>query len=319
MPQQLPGDCLKLLKRQSGVIASRQAGSAGLTSDRIEGLLRTHRWQRLGHGIYAAFTGSPPRDAILWAAVLRTGPQSVLSHQTAAGLYGILDHVGREIHVTVPHQQHCRPAPGLVLHRSTRFLQIADPGYRPPRTQIDETVLDLAEGAASFDDVLVLLARSCQRRLTTPYLLSCALERRPRMRWRKEISLALQDVADGVNSFLEFRYLRDVERAHGLPVGERQAPGEHQGHGIFRDVRYRKYGVIVELDGQASHPDEQRWKDKHRDNAAAVDGEISLRYGWADIHERSCETALQVGTVLSRQGWNGTLRRCGPACRLPFP
>jgi hypothetical protein len=318
MPPQLPDECLRLLKRQNGVIAHRQIRSAGLTSDRIESLLRANRWQRVDYGVYAAFTGPLPRSATLWAAVLRAGPQAVLSHETAAGLYGIINDPGQQIHLTVPHQQRMRPATGLVVHRSTRFLQVADPGFRPPRTQVDETVLDLTEHAASFDDVVVLLARACQRHVTTPYLLNCALEKRPRVRWREQIRLALQDVADGVNSVLEFRYLRDVERAHGLPASERQAPGQQLGRGVFRDVEYRKYRVIVELDGQASHPDEQRWQDKRRDNAAAADGNVSLRYGWADIHERACETTAQIATVLIRQGWDGAPRRCGPACRLRF-
>lgn len=317
MPQQLPQECIRLLKRQRGMIARWQAGPAGLAPERIDGLLRTGRWQRVGYCVYAAFTGALSRDATLWAAVLRTGPQSVLSHQTAGELYGIADGADQRIHVTVPHEQHPPPVPGLVIHRSSRFLRVADPGFLPMRTQIEETVLDLADGAPRFDDVVALLARSCQRRVTTPYLLSWALEKRPRARWRREISLALQDVADGVNSVLEFRYLRDVERAHGLPVSERQVPDQQQGRRVFRDVRYRKYRLLVELDGQASHPDEQRWQDKHRDNAAAADGYFSLRYGWSDVHDRTCEVAFEVGAVLRRQGWNGALRRCGPVCRLP--
>lgn len=315
MPQ-LPGECLRLLKRQRGIIAGWQAESAGLSPRRVEVLVRNGHWQRVGYGVYAAFTGELRRDAILWAAVLRAGPQAALSHETAGGLYGIAGDAGRKIHVVVPADQHPRPAAGLVIHRSRRFWQMADRDFLPPRTQIEETVLDLADGAASFDDVVALLARSCQRSATTPFLLTLALDRRPRVRWRKEISLALQDVADGVNSTLEFRYLRDVERAHGLPASERQAPGTAGQHQVFRDVRYPRYRVIVELDGKASHPDEQRWKDKHRDNAAAADGWVSLRYGWADVHERPCQTSLQVGMVLARQGWAGTMRPCGQACRL---
>jgi very-short-patch-repair endonuclease len=198
------------------------------------------------------------------------------------------------------------------------FLQIADPGYLPPRTQVEETVFDLTDAAVDFDGVVALLARTCQRQATTPFRLAMTLERRPKVRWRKEIGLALQDVATGVNSVLEFRYVRDVERAHGLPESERQHRGSQHGHQVFRDVRYSKYGVLVELDGKASHPDEQRWKDKHRDNAAAAEGWFSLRYSWADVHERACITASEVGMVLCRQGWTGNLRRCGPTCRLPF-
>jgi very-short-patch-repair endonuclease len=315
--QQLPDECLRLLKRQSGVIASWQAASAGLSPDRIRGLIRAGRWQRLDFGVYAAFTGPPSRDAVLWAAVLRTGPLSVLSHQTAAGLHGILRDAGKKIHITVPHEQH-RPVPGLVIHRSSRFLQVVAPGFEPPRTRVEETVLDLAQTAPSFDDVVALLARSCQRGVTTPFLLNLALEKRRKSRWRTEIGLALPDVADGVNSVLEFRYLRDVERAHGLPASERQARDRHYGRSVVHDVRYRAYLLIVELDGNASHPDEQRWKDKHRDNAAAANGWFSLRYSWADVHERACQTAAEVAAVLSRQGWTGLPRRCGLSCRLPF-
>jgi hypothetical protein len=317
MPQ-LTDECVRLLKRQRGIIASWQAESAGLSPRRIQSLVDAGRWQRVGYGVYAAFTGMLPRDTLLWAAVLRTGPQAALSHETAGGLYGILNDAGREIHVTVPHEQRPRSVSGLVVHRSRRFWQVADPGFLPPRTQIEETVLDLVEGSASFDNVVAVLARSCQHRATTPFLLTLALDKRPRIRWRKDITLALQDVADGVNSVLEFRYRRDVERRHGLPASERQAPGTAGRHRVFRDVRYARYRVVVELDGKASHPDEQRWKDKHRDNAAAADGWLSLRYGWADIHERACQTSLQVATVLARQGWTGTMRRCGPACGLVF-
>jgi len=320
MPQ-LPGECLKLLQRQRGILASWQAESAGLSPGRIRALVRGGRWQQVGYGVYAAFTGVLSGNAVLWAAVLRAGPYAVLSHQTAGGLYGIVGvgDVGQKIHLTVPHEQRPRPVSGIVIHRSRRFWQIADPDFLPPRTQIEETVLDLAECAISFDDVVALLARTCQRRATTPFRLANALERRKKMRWRTGISLAIQDVADGAHSVLEVRYLRDVERAHGLPASERQAPGTADRLQVFRDVRYPKYRVLVELDGKASHPDEQRWKDKHRDNAAAVDGWVSLRYSWADVHERACQTALQIGTVLARQGWTGIMRRCGPICGLPTP
>jgi hypothetical protein len=319
MTQHLPPQCLRLLKLQCGVIASRQAESAGLSPRRMEVLVRARRWQRVHYGVYAAFTGRLPREAVLWAAVLRAGQQAILSHQTAGGLYGLVDDRSKLIHVTVPHSRHLRQVAGLVIHRSSRLLQTRDDGWRPPRTIIEETVLDLAESATSFDDVVSLLARSCQRRLTAPLLLTAALDERPKMRWRSEIGFALKGVADGVHSPLEYRYLRDVERAHGLPAGDRQASALSRGQTIFRDVRYRKYGLVVELDGRASHPDEQRWADKRRDNAAAAHGLSTLRYGWADVTECACETAHEVGAVLSRRGWRGTLRRCGPGCRLPRP
>ncbi len=301
------------------MIASWQADRAGISPVRMRSLVRTGRWQQLHFGVYATFTGELPRGALMWAAVLRTGPRSVLSHETAAEVSGLLDRPSQLLHVTVPESQHSRPIAGMVIHRSSRVLEARDPGLLPPRTLVEETVLDLAQAAASFDDVVALLARSCQRGLTTPFLLSESLQMRAKTRWRAEIGLALRDVADGVHSVLEYRYLRDVERAHGLPTAKRQADGMRQGHAIHRDVRYARYGVVAELDGKASHPDEQRWRDKHRDNAAAADGFVTLRYGWADVTEHPCETAAEIGAVLARRGWPGPLKRCGPACQASRP
>src|SRR5215469_16787280 len=216
MTQQLPPQCLRLLRLQRGVIASWQAEPAGLAARRMEALVCAERWQRLHYGVCASFTGKPPRGAVLWAAVLRAGPQAILSHETAAEVEGLLDKPSRLLHVTIPVAQRVKPIAGFALHRSTRILEARDPVLLPPRTMIEETVLDLAQGASNLDDVMSLLARACQRRLTFPFLLRERVEMRARIRWRAEILEALEDVADGVHSPLEYRYLRDVERAHGV-------------------------------------------------------------------------------------------------------
>jgi hypothetical protein len=278
-------------------------------------LERSGRWRRLHFGVYAAFTGQPPRPAVLWAAVLRAGPRAILSHETAAELDGLVDKPSKLVHLTVPYSQRRESAPGMLIHRSSRSIAFKQQRPLPPRTATEETVLDLAQAAASLDTVVWLVARACQRGLTTPFLLADSLQLRTRARWRGELTQALLDVAEGVHSPLEYRYLHGVERAHGLPRPDRQAEADRHPGRIFRDIHYRRYRVAVELDGKASHPDEQRWQDKRRDNAAAADGIFTLRYGWADVTERPCETAQEIATVLARGGWSGTLRRCGPGCR----
>jgi hypothetical protein len=315
MAQQLPRPCLRLLSSQCGVIASWQASAAGISGHHMLDLERSGRWQRLHFGVYAAFTGQPPRPAVLWAAVLRAGPRAILSHETAAELDGLAEKPGKLVHLTVPYSQRLQPVPGMVIHRSSRSMAFKQQRPLPPQTATEETVLDLADAAASFDTVVWLVARACQRGLTTPFLLADSLQLRARARWRGELRQALLDVAEGVHSPLEYRYLHGVERAHGLPCPDRQAEADRHPGRIFRDIHYRKYRVAVELDGTASHPDEQRWQDKRRDNAAAADGIFTLRYGWADVTERPCETAREIATVLARGGWPGTLRRCGPECR----
>jgi hypothetical protein len=121
---------------------------------------------------------------------------------------------------------------------------------------------------------------------------------------------------------LERRYLRDVESAHDLPRGTRQirAPGQVRRGGasgtVVRDVRYSPFRTVVELDGAFGHRDAvDRWADLERDLAAAADGDLTLRAGWAQVME-PCELAATVAIILSGRGWQGRARACGPGCGL---
>jgi hypothetical protein len=319
MAPQLPLGLRELLDVQAGVLARWQASGLGLDLQAMEARVRSGRWQRVYLGVYAAFTGPLARDAQLWAAVLRAGPQAMLSHQTAAELDGFAPRMSRLIHVTIPSAQQIVKLPGVALPRSGRVDLARHPARTPPRTRVEETALDLAQTARTFDDAFGWISRPCNGRLTTPLLIRAAMQSRDRIRWRAELDRALSDIADGVMSALENRWVRDVERAHGLPAARRQVLIIRDGMRCYLDNLYREFGVGVELDGQAYHPAEERWLDIGRDNALAAEGILVLRYGWADVCDRACVTAVQFGEVAVRRGWTGSLRRCGPACAVALP
>lgn len=296
------------------MLSRQQALACDLTRSAIRARLRGGRWQRLFTGVYATFTGEPSRRSRLWAVVLRAGDGAVLSHGTAGELVGLVDMPSPQVHVTVPDSRRVAPIPGATIHLSARAGAARHPTRLPPQTRVEETVLDLAATASTLDDALGWVARGCGRRLTTPARLLAAMTRRARLRWRPELAAALGDVAHGCHSVLELRYLRQVERAHGLPAGERQAVRSRRGGRWYDDVRYRGFRTRVELDGRAAHPAEARLRDMRRDNAAVVQGDAVLRYGWPDIAREPCTCAVQVAAVLRRNGWTGVLHACGPAC-----
>jgi very-short-patch-repair endonuclease len=323
----LSDDCAWLLDQQRGMIARWQAAGVGLRPATIDTLLRSDRWRQLYHGIYATFTGNPPRESQLWAAVLRAGPGAALSHHTAAELDGLTDRPSKVIHVTVGHDRRVRiaaddrheVAPRIVVHRSGRIDAIRHPARTPPRTRVEETVVDLTQLSASFDDAFSWLSRGCGRRLVTPQLVRTAVSMRRRVRWREEIVGALPLIADGVHSYLEYRYVRDVEQAHGLPTAERQAKfirGVRFPRSQYLDNLYEPFGVVAELDGSAAHLVEDRWRDIHRDNFFAGLGIVTLRFSWTDITRRPCAVAGAVRDVLHRRGWNTQARPCAPDCAL---
>jgi len=176
-------------------------------------------------------------------------------------------------------------------------------------------VLDLTQTAATFDDVCGWVTKAFARDVTDETRLRAAMKARARLRWRADLQELIAAAADGDHSVLEFRYDRDVERAHGLPEAHRQVPftgpGGRRGR---RDRVYEGYGIVVELDGRLAHPGENEWRDKARDNEAAMAGQQTLRYGWTDVKRHPCATAVQVAAVLRQHGWEGWPRPCSPGC-----
>src|SRR5579863_8272015 len=309
----------ELLSFQAEVVSNRQARGQGMSGHAIARRVRSGAWQRLHHGTYAAFSGSPSRDARLWAAVLRVGPDAVLSHETAAELHRLTDKQSSKIHVTVPATRH--PAkrhgiPGVVVHRTRNVASEPLPPWQLPRTPVTETVLDLADASRTFDDAYGWLTRATGRGLASVPQLRAALKARSRIRWRTLLTEALAEAQDGAMSPLERRYVRDVERVHGLPSARRQARRELAGGVRFLDNYYPDFRLCVELDGRTSHPPEQKWADASRDNDNLFRDDIAtLRFGLLDVTTRRCVQASRLAALFLRRGWDGaSLRPCGPQC-----
>jgi hypothetical protein len=275
------------------------------------------RWERIHRGVYATFTGPLSRDAQLWAALLYAGSGAVLSHETAAEVDSLVDRPSAAIHVTIPNDRRVYPAPGLRVHRSRHLRDLRFPPGELPRTWIEDTILDLAATKSDLDDVCALVTAAFGRHKTSEGTMRTVLRERGFHRWRREIDELVTAAADGAHSVLEFRYDRDVERAHGLPRSRHQVPFRKKDGGRgFRDRVYESYGVIIELDGKQAHPDDRQWADKERDNAAAADTQQSLRYGWRHVRWDPCGTATQVAKVLRGHGWEGEPSSCSKTCPL---
>jgi hypothetical protein len=239
----------------------------------------------------------------------------MLSHETAAEVHGIIDKpAGPNIHVTVALRrrpaQH-RPTRGIIIHRSDQSqVQFAGP-FNLPRTRVEDTVLDLVAAAPTFDRAYTWIARAVSRKVVTVGALRAALACRRRIRWREWLSEALEDAGEGVHSSLEWRYIRDVERAHRLPKSHHQYRRQLDGKVQYRDNWYAGFRVVVEIDGPTYHQNERVQLDKDRDNVnLALDDVKTHRFGPVAVTERACETAKLVATTLQRNGWRGSPRPC---------
>lgn len=310
LPEPLRGIALA----QAGIFSRTQVLSTGLTDSIIRTAVTTGRWRRIHPHTYAALQGPLSRDTRLWAALVYAGSGATLSHETAAEQWGLEDPRAEVVHVTIPVDRRVRSLPTVRIHYAHRLNSSRDPAQVPPVTNVEDTILDLVDNARDANEVLMWLTRGCQRRRTTPERLGLSLESRMKIKWREDSEEILADVSDGSETSQEIAYARDVERAHGLPRGARQRHRRVGGRSQYSDVEYVEFRTIVELDGRIGHVEEGAFRDHRRDNASALRGWTTLRYGRPDTSDRSCAVALEVSKVLRVNGWTGRPKPCGPHC-----
>jgi Protein of unknown function (DUF559) len=238
------------------------------------------RLHRIRRGVFAV--GSPELDQRgRWmAAVLACGPAALLSHTSAAALWGIRPQRTGPIHVSIPDESGRRAAPDLRLHRRrclTRWDRRAKHGI--PVTGPIRTLVDLAleltparlEAAVNEADKLELV---------DPERLRAALEEMH----GQPGTAALRRLLDRrtfvlTNSDLE-RFFLPIVRSAGLPLPE---TGVYV-NGFEVDFFWPDLGLVVETDGLRYHrtPAEQA-RDRLRDQTHAAGGLTPLRFTHAQI------------------------------------
>jgi hypothetical protein len=297
---------------QSGVLARWQLLENGLTDNDIERMLRRRELRRAWPAVYVTHTGPLTLAQRQWVAVLACWP-AALTLESA-----VPNERPEQIHVAVDVKRNLRiQPPGVIAHRMAGFEADVDWRSSPPRVHVHRAVLELMQARIRDGDVAgayAALANACHRR-TTPDRILRALARRERVSGRRLIEGMLTDLRDGVCSVLERGYLERVERPHGLPRAERQRTSTATGSRTDQDVRYEKYGVVIELDGRSIHDNPGAWDaDARRDLAElAVSDAVIARVTYGLVFGGQCETAGWVAQILRRQGWDGTPHRC-PLC-----
>ena len=103
---------------QHGVVTFEQLRDAGLGAGAINLRVRNGRLHRLHRGVFAVGHARISREGRWLAAVLALGEGAVLSHVSAAALWGIRHSSSAYVHVTVPTAAGRARRRGIVVHRS---------------------------------------------------------------------------------------------------------------------------------------------------------------------------------------------------------
>lgn len=297
---QVPEGLQSLINEQAGMFSIQQAKGMGVPRTTI------HRWAREGRfhptsRYLWSITKDPGFDALAWGGILLGGDGATLGGLAAAHLWGFAPEPEVIDVWTVGRARQRQRQPWRFRHGGRGSVE------EPGRTTLEQTVLDLCAEAHNEDAVVRWVTTALSKTgLKRSSLLGYTRNTRTQP-YRSLILDVLSEDEAGIESPLERRYLHDVELAHGLPVGLRQA---RLSSGRRTDVAYVDFRTLVELDGAAHHKGLAAHGDMDRDNDHRLLGLVTLRFGWSAVAGTPCRTAGKVARALKQGGWGGELVPC---------
>ena len=286
----------RLIDHQHGLVTRKQLLELGYEDRAIKHRLAAGRLHRVRVGVYVV---GRPRLSLYghWlAAVLACGPEAVLSHGSAAALWGVRPARTGKIEVSVPYRVTRRPK-GIVVHRR-KALHASDLTRHQdiPVTAPVTTLIDIAK-QLDRDQLEAAINEADKRGLTNPENLRAALDdfrRRPGMK-------ALRETLDRrtftlTDSKLERRFLGLVSKA-GLPMPETG----RRVNGFKVDFYWHELGLVVETDGLRYHrTPAQQARDRERDQAHTAAGLTQLRFTRAQVEFEPNRVRTILATVARR-------------------
>lgn len=220
------------------------------------------RWIRLHRGVFAVGHGNVGLKGRAMAAQLACGSEAVISHHSAAALYGIRNEEPGPIHVTLPQSRSDRP--GIHTHES-RSLRPDEIriwwGVRV--TTVERTLVDLA-GNLTTDELEHALSEA--HRLSFVDRNATHFPHHP---GRTGLAAVLKRGVRMTRSQIERRFLNDLRAARDLPL----PLTNHRLHGFEADLYWPEHALVVEIDDYSTHGDRLAFeRDRRKQNAYVLAG-----------------------------------------------
>jgi Transcriptional regulator, AbiEi antitoxin/Protein of unknown function (DUF559) len=281
----------RLAGRQHGYVTRAQLLELGLDAQQITYRLRKGSLIRVHAGVYAVghvpVTGAD-RAA---AAVLACGPSAVLSHTTAASLWGVDQRWRTPFEVTV---DSARRRPGIRIHRDAltpreirrhRGIRVTSPA---------RTILDIAPRQTEKALRRAINDLRIAKHLRIPDLQSL-MQRLPRHPGTTVVRPLIEIARGPTRAELEDAFA-ELSGRFGLPRAEINA----RVAGYEVDVLFPAQRVIVELDGYEFHGTRDAFEDdRERDATTLAAGFETVRITWERMTHEPAREAARLNRILS--------------------
>jgi very-short-patch-repair endonuclease len=279
-----------LAARQRGYVTRPQVMKFGLTEKAIRHRVRISRLIPIYAGVYAVghLPTLPPDRA--FGALLACGSGAVLSHGSAATVWGIFKRWELPFEVTTPST---RRRPGIAVHRAVLTRQDIRTQLGLRVTSPARTLLDVAPRMT--DKALTRAVNDLRR---PGYLrlhhLAELLDRFPRSPASGRLRPFLDDPTGPTRSEFEDAFFAFSKR-FGFPKSQVNA----RVCGFEVDVLFAEERVIVELDGWSFHNTRRSFEsDRERDAELLARGFVTIRITWEQLVHDPERVAERLWAIL---------------------
>jgi len=295
----LEWDVEELARRQHGVVGREQLLALGMGRRAIARRLEQRRLHEVHRGVYVVGVRRISRRGRWMAAVLACGKGALLSHRSAARLWGLLSPASEWVDVTRPGRRVNRD--GIVSHRGfvlddERMVVDGIAATSPFRTIFDlAAVASMRELERAWHEAEV---RGLRDRVSLPVL----LERYPGRRGTRNLWALLESPEPSGftrNDFEEaFLALVDV---HELRRPRMNGDLSVRGRFFQIDALWERERVAVELDSRAVHGTNKNFEsDRQRDRILVAEDWKTMRVTWRALHQEPDEVIADLKAALGQ-------------------
>jgi very-short-patch-repair endonuclease len=269
-----------LAEAQQGVVSRAQLLELGLGRGAIAHRIETGALIVLRRGVYAVGHRALPPRARIVAALLDCGPGAVVSHASAAALWGIRPSAAARIDVTVPDRRRGRA--GVRVHHAPLPPDQVAVVDGIAVTAVERTILDLA-AVVPADALRYAIEQAEHLELPDWRVLRSLVDASAGRRGVRALRGILDDLAFGLQltkSRLERAFQAFLRRHPDLPRPETNAWIE----GFEVDCAWPDARLVVELDSRLHLGAGKFERDRRKDRALLLAGWRVVRVTWDHIH-----------------------------------
>jgi very-short-patch-repair endonuclease/predicted transcriptional regulator of viral defense system len=297
------GRVARVAASQLGLVTVGQLREAGIGDASVSDAVARGRLHPVFHGVYIVGHPYLTAQARALAATLACGQGSVVSHGTAAWLFGMRDRQPEAIDVIAPVEA------GRKIAGIRRRFVPSPSGHevwlrnRVPLTSPARTIVDCA-GITNNKELGELVEQAAVLRLLDVTAIDRVLDG-PRRRGTKRL---LRVVAPWrryrpgikIRSRMEAKLLLLLTEV-GLPIPETNAKVRIAGKTYEVDFLWRRRKLVVETDGGRFHDNPAAGsRDSDRNRALTDAGFFISRFGWEDLRDRPDESMSELARLLRR-------------------